>query len=338
MTIPSEMNVLAITAPGGPEVLAVQRGPVPDTGDGSVLIRVGAAGVNYPDVLQRRGHYDPPPGASPLPGLEVAGEVATVGAGVDRWRIGDRVVALCNGGGYAEYVAVPAGQVLPLPDGWSLAQAAALPETFFTVEQTLVQRAGLRAGMTVLVHGAAGGIGGAAVQMARALGARPIAVVSDRARADYALELGAETAILHTETDFVAAARDITGNRGADRIVSIAGGDMLMRNLAALADGGAIVQLAGLSGNTAPLDIGLLLRRNATLIGSVLRPQPPARKAAIAAGLERDIWPALADGRIRPPRLAILPFAEAATAHRALEERSGFGKYVLVTAWGEGAG
>lgn len=335
MNSPATMTAIAIDRPGGPEVLVPVTVPVPEPGPGEVLIRVAAAGVNYPDLLQRRGHYAVPPDASPLPGLEVAGTIVGLGVDVSTWQLGDDIVALTHGGGYAEFVAVPEGQILPLPDNWSMVAAAALPETFFTVEQTLVLRAGLAPGMTLLVHGAAGGIGGAAIQIGKVMGATPIAIVSDAAKATYATSLGAAEIIIHTETDFVARIAELTDGAGVDRIVSIAGGDMLMRNLTALKSGGSIVQLAGLSGSTAELDLGLLLRRNATLIGSVLRPQSRSVKAAIANGLRRDVWPHFARGAIMIPRIVALPLAAAAEAHRRAEQRQSFGKYVLVTTWGE---
>lgn len=334
MTIPSQMTAIAIARPGGPEVLTPVLLPVPVPGDGEVLIRVAASGINYPDLLQRRGLYEVPGDASPLPGLEVSGEIAALGASATMHRSGDRVMALCNGGGYAEYVAVPEGQVLPAPDDWTLPSAAALPETFFTIEQTLVMRAGMEKGMSALVHGAAGGIGGAALQIARALGARPIAVVSNAEKARYARTIGAAEIITHTSEDFVARTLELSGGKGADRIVSIAGGDILGRNIAASANGGAIVQLAGLSGSKSEIDIGQVLRRNLTLIGSVLRPQGRAVKAAIAACLMRDVWPALAAGRIVPPRTRFFPFAEAIEAHTAMEKRDSYGKIVLLSPWG----
>ena len=335
---PKTMTAIAIATPGGPEVLVLAELPVPMPLAGEVLIRVAAAGINYPDLLQRRGLYDPPPGASPLPGLEVSGEIAALGAGVASHQLGDAVVALCNGGGYAEYVSVPAGQVLPAPPGWTLTEAAALPETFFTIEQSLVLRAGVGPGMSVLIHGAAGGIGGAAIGIARALGALPIAVVSDAEKARYVGALGAAEVIIHTSEDFVARTLALTGGKGADRIVTIAGGDMLARNIAAAANGGVIVQLAGLSGTKAEIDIGALLRKNLTLIGSVLRPQPTEVKAAIAASLLGDVWPAIGDGRIVRPRIRALPFAAAVAAHTAMEKRDSYGKIVLLTPWGETLG
>ncbi len=330
------MQAIAIAAPGGPDALHLVSAPVPVPGPGDVLVRVAAAGLNAPDIAQRRGTYPPPPGASPLPGLEVSGAIAALGAGVAGWTEGDTVVALANGGGYAEYVAVPAGQVLPLPPGWSMRAGAALPETFFTVEQTLVMRAGLSAGMTVLVHGAAGGIGGAAIQIARHLDARPIAVVSDAAKAAYALGLGAIAAIRRDTEDFVARTLDLTDGRGADRIVDIVGGDVLERNLAAAARSGHIVLVSTLAGAQATINAGRLLARQLTLSGSTLRPQSSETKAAIARDLLTRVWPGLADGRIVPPRLRAFRLAAAASAHAAFEAPSHYGKIVLLTDWGAG--
>lgn len=335
MTIPEQMTAVAITTPGDPEVLVAAPAPVPRPGSGEVLIRVAAAGVNAPDLAQRRGRYDPPPDASPLPGLEVSGEIAALGHGVAGLEPGQTVVALCNGGGYAEYVAVSAGQVLPLPAGWDVIAGATLPETFFTVQQTLVLRAGLAAGMDVLIHGAAGGIGGTAIQVARLHGARPIAVVSSAEKAHYAREMGAAAAINHREEDFVARTLELTGGKGADRILDMVGGDYLPRNIAAAARGGHIVQLASLSGGLSAISAGQLVFRWLTLSGSTLRPQTAGTKAAIARSLETAIWPALADGRIRPPRIRVLPLDRAAEAHRLMEQRAHFGKVVLLTSHGE---
>ncbi|RYE85083.1 MAG: NAD(P)H-quinone oxidoreductase [Hyphomicrobiales bacterium] len=319
------MLAVEISAPGGPEVLRPVDLPLPEPRPGEVLIRVAAAGINAPDLAQRRGAYGPPPDASPLPGLEVSGEI--VGTG-------DKVIALCNGGGYADYVAVPAGQVLPLPAGWSLAAGAALPETFFTVQQTLVMRAGLEAGMQVLIHGAAGGIGGAAIQICRLYGANPIAVVSSAEKAAYARALGATATIDHSTEDFVERVRAITGGHGADRILDMVGGDHLPRNVEASARGGHIVQIASLDGRKSAIAAGAFVARWLTLSGSTLRPQSAAAKAAIADSLRRDVWPALADGRIRAPRIRALPLAEAARGHRAMEARDNYGKIILVTAFG----
>lgn len=334
MRIPSEMIAIAIAAPGGPEMLQPIRQPVPVPRAGEVLIRVAAAGLNAPDLGQRRGSYAPPPGASPLPGLEVAGEIAAVGEGVTSFTSGDRVVALTNGGGYAEYVAVPAGQVLPLPQDWSLIEAATIPETCFTVEQTLVMRAGVSTGMWVLIHGGAGGIGGAAIQMSRLHGAKPIAVVSSAEKANYALSLGAEAVIRHDTEDFVARTVAITAEHGADRIIDMVAGENLERNIAASARFGHIVLLATAGGAKAEINAARLMMKQLTLSGSTLRPQTSEAKAAIAASLRANLWPALADGRILKPRLQRFALADAPAAHRALETRANYGKIVLVTDFG----
>jgi NADPH2:quinone reductase len=334
MTLPADMAIIDFAAPGGADVLRLSRRPVPQPGPGEVLIRVAAAGINSPDLQQRRGRYDPPPGASPILGLEVGGEVVAVGEGAARYAIGEQVVALCNGGGYAEYVAVPEGQVLPVPARWTMLAAAALPETFFTIQQTLVLRAGLAAGMHVLIHGAAGGIGGAAISIARAYGANPIAVVSSPEKAAYAEGLGALAVVDRTRENFVALTRDITGGRGADRIVDIVGAANMAQNLEAAAVEAVIVQLATLGGAQAEINAGLIVSKRLSIIGSTLRPQPRTVKAAIANSLRENIWPALADGRIQPPRLQYFPFAQAVEAHRAMEESTHYGKSLLLTDFG----
>ena len=334
MSIPEQMIAIAIAAPGGPEMLQPVRQAVPAPKPGEVLIRVAAAGINAPDLGQRRGSYAPPPGASPLPGLEVAGEIAALGDGTIGFATGDKVVALTNGGGYAEYVSVPAGQVLPLPSGWSPLEGATLPETYFTIEQTLVMRAGLSAGLWVLIHGGAGGIGGTAIQMSRLHGARPIAVVSSTDKADYALSLGAEAVIRHDTEDFVARTMAITAEHGADRIIDMVAGENLERNLAASARFGHIVLLATAGGAKAEINAARLMMKQLTLSGSTLRPQTSEAKAAIAESLRARVWPALEAGRIRKPRIQRFALADAPAAHRALETRSNYGKIVLVTDFG----
>lgn len=335
MSIPETMTAISITEFGGPEVLKPVRLAVPQPGPGEVLIRIAAAGLNAPDLGQRRGTYNPPADASPLPGLEVGGEIVALGRGVRGWSLGDEVAALTHGGGYAEYVAVAAGQLLPVPAGWSMASAAALPETFFTVEQTLVMRAGLAPGMHVLVHGAAGGIGGAAIQIARLHGAVPIAVVSSPDKAAYARSLGAANTIDRASEDFVARTLSITGGKGADRIVDIVGGDTLDRNIRASARFGHIVIVSTLAGPRAEINASHILMKQLTLSGSTLRPQTREVKAAIAASLFRTTWPALADGRIVHPRIRALPLDEAARGHRELEKPEHYGKLILLTPWGE---
>lgn len=330
------MTVIAIASPGGPQVLTARRQAMPTLGANDVLIRVAAAGVNGPDLAQRRGVYDPPPGASPLPGLEVAGEIAAIGPEVTGWQLGERVMALTNGGGYAEYVAVPAGQVLPVPDHYLLTDAAALPETWFTITQTLVMRADLAPGMSVLVHGAAGGIGGAAIQIATILGARAIAVVSSPEKADYAQSLGAVAVIDYTNEDIAARALALTDGRGVDRVVDIIGGAMAQTNIAASARGGHIVQVSTLEGGKAEVSLGLLMAKQLTLSGSTLRPQSAETKAAIAERIRVDLLPALGAPGFRGPRVTAFALDEAAAAHVAMEARQHVGKIVLVTAFGAG--
>ena len=326
MSVPSEMSAIVFDAAGGADVLRLARVPTPKPKPGEVLIRVAAAGINAPDLAQRRGDYPPPPGASPLLGLEVSGEVATPAG---PWRVGDKVVALCNGGGYAEYVAVPAGQVLPTPAGWDLADAAALPECWFTITQTLVMRAGLAAGMSVLIYGAAGGIGGAAIQISRLLGADPIAVVSSPEKADYTLSLGARAVIRHDTEDVVARVRTLTNDRGADRIIDMVGGGITSRNIDAAARFGHIVLVATLGDRNADLPLNKIVGKQLTLSGSTLRPQTTETKAAIAQHLRQHLWPALADPALPRPRIRHVPLAQAADAHRAMEDRGHIGKVVL---------
>ncbi|HWJ87021.1 MAG TPA: NAD(P)H-quinone oxidoreductase [Pelagibacterium sp.] len=329
MTIPDYMLAIEITAPGGPDVLQATTVPTPHPNPGEVLIAVKAAGVNGPDVAQRKGNYAPPPGASPLPGLEVSGTVVALGEDETRLAIGDEVVALCNGGGYAHYVAVPVGQVLPKPAGWSHIQAATLPETFFTIQQTLVERARLAAGQTVLVHGGSGGIGATAIQMCRLYGAMAIATVSSPEKAAYARQLGAAHTILYPSEDFVERTRALTDGRGADIIVDLIGGSYANRNFEAAAYGGHILQLAIQGGAKAEVNLGLLLMKALTLSGSTLRPQPPATKARLAQGLKSTVWPGIETGTIQPPRIRTFALENAADAHRAMALPDHYGKIVL---------
>ena len=337
MTLPNDMLAIAITAPGGPEVLRSVRQLLPVPGPGEVLIRVAAAGINAPDLQQRRGSYPPPPGASPLPGLEVAGEIIALGQGKPRFTPGARVVALCNGGGYAEYVAVPEGQVLPLPQGWSLVEGAALPETYFTIQQTLVMRAGLAPDMHVLVHGGAGGIGGAAIVISRLYGALPIAVVSSAEKQDYCRSLGAIAAIDRSREDFVARTREIADG-GVERVVDIVGGQTLAKNLEVAATEAHLLLLASLSGRQAEINTGHIVSKRLTLHGSTLRPQPPAVKAAVAASLEEKVWPALSHGKTAKPAIETFRLEDAAEAHRSMERPGHFGKTVMLTDFGRQEG
>ncbi|WIY52302.1 NAD(P)H-quinone oxidoreductase [Devosia sp. YIM 151766] len=336
MTLPQDMLAIAITAPGAPDVLAPRRLPLPEIGQGDLLIRVAAAGVNGPDLAQRRGYYDPPPGASPLPGLEVAGEVAGLGTEVADFALGDRVMALTNGGGYAEYAAVPAGQVLPMPETWSFAEAAALPETWFTMTQTLVMRAGLAKDMWVLVHGGAGGIGGAAIQICTILGARAIAVVSDADKADYCRRIGAAAVIDRTRENIAQRALDLTGGHGVDRVVDLVGGPMAAINVAAAARGGHIVQISTLEGGNADMPLRQMMAKDLTLSGSTLRPQSSTVKAAIAARISDDLLPRLAAPGWIKPAIKRFPLEQAGLAHAEMESRRHHGKLILMTAFGHG--
>jgi len=324
-----KMTAVEITSPGRAEVLAPREVARPYAQAGEIVIRTRAAGVNRPDVLQRLGVYSPPPDASPLPGLEVAGEVSQVGAGVTNWREGDAVVALTNGGGYAEYAAVPAGQALPLPAGWSMNEGAALPETLFTVQHTLIGRAGLGMGQTALIHGGASGIGATAIQLARFAGAVPYCTVSNAEKAAYATSMGAEAVINYVEEDFVSRIEALTDGRGVDVILDIVGGDYADRHLDCIAQGGTLIQLAVLGGTKAEINTGKLLRKHVTWFGSTLRPQAPEVKARIAEALHREVWPHLEDGSFLKPRIRTFPLVEAADAHRAMESPDHYGKLVL---------
>lgn len=329
--LPGEYRAIAISSPGGPEVLQLVTEQLLAPQAGEVLIRVAAAGVNGPDISQRRGQYDPPPGASPLPGLEVSGTIVALGAEVNGHMLGEDVMALTNGGGYAEYVSVPAGQVLPVPLDWSLAEAAALPETLFTITQQLVLRAGLEAGMHVLVHGAAGGIGGAAILVSRALGAHPIGVVSSDEKADYARLLGAVATIDRTREDIVARTMEITGGHGADRVVDIVGGSTARLNIAASARFGHILLVSTLAGTDAEIPLRQIMAKQLTVSGSTLRPQTTETKAAIAETIRLRLFDSLIAADSPRPRVASFGLEQAADAHRAFEAPDQYGKIVLLT-------
>lgn len=333
IALPPTMSAIHIATPGTPDGLQPTLLPLPQVRPGEVLIRVAAAGINGPDLAQRRGHYDPPPGASPLPGLEVAGIVVAASDGANRHRIGARVMALTNGGGYAEYVAVPEGQVLPMPHGWSFAEAASLPETWFTVTQTLVMRAGLAEGMTVLVHGASGGIGGAAIQIASILGAKAIGVTSSPEKSAYALSLGAVATIDRGE-DIAERVHALTEGRGADRVVDVVGGDMAAVNIAASARSGHIVLISTLEGGTAPVPLRQMMAKGITMSGSTLRPQSPETKAAIAERIALSLLLNLSVPGWTKPRITTFALEDAARAHEQMEARRHIGKLVLLTAFG----
>ncbi|WP_105101420.1 NAD(P)H-quinone oxidoreductase [Microbulbifer pacificus] len=314
---------------GGPEKMQLAQGDVPVAGAGEVLIRVEAAGVNRPDVVQRAGFYPPPAGASPVLGLEVAGQVAAVGEGVTRWQVGERVCALTNGGGYAEYALAPAAQCLPVPEGLTAVEAAALPETFFTVWSNLIHRAHLKQGETLLVHGGSSGIGTSAIQIAVSLGVRVFATAGSAEKCAACKKLGAERAINYREQDFVAEVRAATNNRGADVILDMVGGDYVDRNIQAAAQDGRIVNIAFLAGARVEVNMLPVMLKRLTLTGSTLRPQRPEVKAAIARDLLEQVWPLVATGKIRPQIAATFPLADVAAAHRLMESSNHIGKIVL---------
>ncbi|HEY2941356.1 MAG TPA: NAD(P)H-quinone oxidoreductase [Vicinamibacteria bacterium] len=323
------MNAVEITAPGPPEVLRLGRRPVPRPKAGEALIRVSAAGVNYPDVLQRQGRYPPPPGASDIPGLEVAGEVVAVGEGTPRDCVGERVCALVSGGGYAEYCAAPAPQCLPVPKGLDDVAAAAVPETFFTVWANVFDRGSLKSGETLLVHGGSGGVGTTAIQLGRTFGARVFATAGSAEKCAACESLGAERAIDHRREDFVAVVRDLTGGRGVDVILDVLGGEELPRNIECLAVDGRLLQIAFLKGPKAEIDLTPILHRRLTLTGSTLRPRPVEEKGTIAWALKGSVWPMLEHGTVRPLVHKTFPLAQAADAHRLMESRGHVGKIVL---------
>jgi len=326
MSIPREMRVIEISRPGGPEVLTPTTRPSPQPGPGEILVRLAWAGVNRPDALQRAGAYAPPPGASDLPGLEGAGEIAAMGAGVSGWAEGDRVCALLPGGGYAEYAVTSAAHALRIPTGMDLKRAACLPETFFTVWSNVFVRGGLKAGERFLVHGGSSGIGTTAIQLANVLGARVFATAGSPEKCAACRELGAERAINYRQEDFVPI---LKAEGGANLILDMVGGDYIPRNIKALADDGRLVQIAFLSGPKVELNFAGLMTRRLTITGSTLRPQSDTAKAAIAEDLERHVWPLLSSGRISPVMDLEFDLANAAQAHARLESSAHIGKIVL---------
>jgi len=332
MTLPAMMRAIEITAPGKPEVLKPGTRPVPRPQPGEVLVRVAAAGVNRPDVLQRMGLYPVPPGASDIPGLEIAGTVAAVGAGVTAWKPGDALCALVQGGGYAEYCTAPAVQCLPIPKGLSPVEAASLPETFFTVWSNVFDRARLAPGESLLVQGGSSGIGVTAIQMAKAFGHKVLATAGNPQKCAACEELGADRAINYKTEDFVAVAKEATGGRGVDVILDMVGGEYVDRELKCLADDGRIVIIAMLGGAKSTVSLNEILRRRLVLTGSTLRPRPVEFKGAIARSLRERVWPHIESGRIRPVVFRIFPLDEAAQAHALMESGQHIGKIVLSVA------
>ena len=325
------MRAITIESPGGPEVLALTEVPDPVPAPGEVLIAVTAAGLNRADLLQRQGFYPPPPGAPPYPGLECSGRIIAVGEGVTQWKVGGEVCALLSGGGYAEQVAVPAVQVLPVPAGTTVTQSAALPEVACTVYSNVVHLAGLTEGETLLVHGGASGIGTFAIQLARALGARVACTAGSQAKLERCRELGADLAIPYRDEDFVPAINQFTDGHGADVILDIMGASYLQRNVAALAVGGRLAVIGLQGGTKAELDMNALLRKRATIRATTLRARPTDQKGAIVAAVREVVWPLIGAGQIHPVIHTTLPLAEAAEAHKIMEADTHVGKILLVT-------
>ena len=326
------MIAIEISTFGGPDVLKPVNRPKPQAGDDEIVIRAEAAGVARADTLQRQGKYPPPPGASDIPGLDVAGTVDSVGAKVKNFQPGDRVCAILSGGGYAEFCAVPAVQVLPIPDRWSAVEAATLPENLFTVYDNLITRAGLKGGEIVLIHGGSSGIGTMAIMLSRAWGATPIATAGTDEKCRACLELGAKHAINYKQTDFVAEAKTVTNGAGVNVVLDMVGGPYLAKNLDVLLPDGRVTIIATQGGRSAELDIAKLMHKRARIIGSTMRARTPAQKGEVAQALFRDVWPLLpAKDPIRPVIDKTFPLAEARLAHERMESGSHIGKIVLTT-------
>jgi NADPH2:quinone reductase len=329
MNQPSTIRCITIRAPGPPDVLAIADAGLPALKRGEVLIRVAYAGVNRPDCVQRAGSYPPPPDASPILGLEVAGTIAALGEGVLQWRIGDAVCALTPGGGYAEYCATPAAYCLPVPRGLSLLEAASLPENYFTVWHNVFERGHLREGETLLVHGGSSGIGLTAIQLAKAFGATVVTTVGTADKAAYCIEIGADHAINYREQDFVAEVTRVTARRGVDVVLDMVGGDYIEKNLKCLALEGRLVFIAFLRGSRAEVDWRFIMLKRQTVTGSTMRASPLERKAAIARALSERVWPLFEAGVLKPVIYRVFPLAEAAAAHALMESSQHIGKIML---------
>lgn len=329
MSLPDTMTAVVIDGKGGPEVLVAQTLTVPQPDPGQLLVKVAAAGVNRPDIQQRLGAYPPPPGHSPLPGLEIAGEVVRVGSEEQRWRAGDKVCALVNGGGYAQYCIVEETQALPVPAGLSMVEAGALPETCFTVWNNVFERGALKRGDWFLVHGGSSGIGTTAIQLAKAFGAKVLATAGSEAKCAACLSLGADRAINYKTEDFVRVAKEVTGGHGIDVTLDMVGGDYTERNIAAAAEDGRIVQIATLGGPEAKINMTRLMVKRVTLTGSTLRPRTREVKAGFARAIEAKLWPLFAAGKVKVVMDSTFPLVAAADAHRRLETSQHIGKIVL---------
>jgi NADPH:quinone reductase len=327
--LPNEMTVIAIRAPGDPDMLVAERRPLPRTAEGEVLVRVAAAGVNRPDVMQRRGLYPPPAGATDIPGLELAGEVVALGPGVRRWKLGDKVMALVIGGAYAEYCPVHETHALPVPDGLSAIEAAAIPETFLTVWHNVFERGALKSGETLFVHGGSSGIGTAAIQLGKAFGARVIITAGSAEKCEACRKLGADVAVNYRSEDFVVATKSATDGRGADVILDMVGGDYIERNYEAAAVEGRIVQIAFQGSPKATVDFRRLMLKRLTHTGSTLRARSVVDKAAIARAVEDRVLPLVRAGKVRPLMDSTFPLVQAAAAHARMESSTHIGKIVL---------
>lgn len=327
--LPAQMTVIGISKPGGPEVLIPETRAVPVPGAGEVLIKVAAAGVNRPDVAQRSGSYPPPPGASDLPGLEVAGTVVAVGPGATKHKIGDKVMSLVAGGGYAEYCIAPDAQAMTMPDALSMTEAGATPETLMTVWHNVFERGGLKAGETLLIHGGSSGIGTMAIQLAKAFGAKVIVTVGSQDKADACLKLGADHAINYKTEDFVARTREITGKAGVNLILDMVGGDYIEKNYDAAAMDGRIVQIAFLGGPKATVNFAKLMTKRLNHTGSTLRPRSAEDKAAMVSVIEAKVMPLIRDGKVKPLMDSSFPLRDAVKAHQRMESSQHIGKIVL---------
>ncbi len=328
--LPAQMTVIGISKPGGPEVLLPETRPVPTPGPGEILVKVAAAGVNRPDVAQRSGSYPPPPGASDLPGLEISGEVVALGEGASKHKVGDKVMSLVAGGGYAQYCIAPDAQAMTVPDGFSMIEAGATAETLMTVWHNVFERGGLQPGETVLIHGGSSGIGTMAIQLAKAFGSKVIVTVGSQDKADACLKLGADHAINYKTEDFVARVKEITDGKGVELILDMVGGDYVDKNYDAAAMDGRIVQIAVLNGMKATVNISKVMRKRLHHTGSTLRPRSADDKAAMVQAIEANVLPLLRDGKVKPLMDSTFPLEQAADAHRRMESSQHIGKIVLV--------
>ena len=329
MSVPSRMTAIAISAYGAPEMLVPREVPVPTPGTGEVLVKIAAAGVNRPDVMQRQGHYPPPPGAPDIPGLELAGEVVALGPDVKRWKLGDKICALVPGGGYSEYWVTHESTALPVIPQLTMVEAAAIPETFFTVWHNVFERGALKAGETMLCHGGSSGIGTTAIMLAKNFGARVIVTAGSQEKCDACLKLGADVAINYNTQDFVAETKKATDGKGAELIIDMVAGEYIQKNYEAARVDGRIVQIAFQRPPKATVDFRPLLIKRLWHTGSGLRPRPVHEKAAIARGVETNVWPLIAAGKVKPVIYKTFPLREAAAAHALMESSAHIGKIVL---------